>query len=472
LEQRPALRWLWLEDGPSDAGGVPFGMEDHVPLQPVDRQGHPRTFRQERQLMRPEFHFTAKSGWINDPHGITARNGGYELFFQYVPDSLVWAPSCHWGHATGSDLFTWEERPIALAPGDGDDGIWTGSIITDEAGRTRIFYTSVELPNLGVGKVRVATARDDSWVGWEKGAVVATVPDDLDVIAYRDPVVVREGRGWRMFVGAGLAEGDAAALSYTSADLETWTYSGITARRSKHEKEPAWMGAMWECPQMLELDGRHVLVSSVWENDVLHYAGYGLGTYADGVFRAETWGQLTFGPSYYAPSLFRDEDGRPCLTFWMRGVQDAEDGWTGAHSVPHVLRLSGDRLVAEPHPDLARYHIGEQTAQDDHIVTGPAFDSEWLPSSAPSFLSVSSGGQVLLSLERRNDGLLAAAGSEQWEFPYDGGAVRVILDGPVAEVSSDSGLFGVAVESHSGPLIISRSSGSTCVTRALEPGSG
>ena len=43
--------------------------------------------------MRPRFHFTAERGWINDPHGITARDGEYHSFFQYVPDSTVWVSS-------------------------------------------------------------------------------------------------------------------------------------------------------------------------------------------------------------------------------------------------------------------------------------------------------------------------------------------------------------------------------------------
>ncbi len=57
-------------------------------------------------IVRPEFHYTADRGWINDPHGITYRDGQYHSFFQYVPDSTVWAPNCHWGHAVGPDLLS------------------------------------------------------------------------------------------------------------------------------------------------------------------------------------------------------------------------------------------------------------------------------------------------------------------------------------------------------------------------------
>src|SRR3712207_5423471 len=104
-----------------------------------------------------------------------------------------------------------------------------------------------------------------------------------------------------------------------------------------------------------QVGGRHVLITSVWEDDVLHHAGYAVGRYDEGRFTAESWGRLTYGPSYYAPSFFRDADGRPCLTFWMRGVADPAAGWASAHSVPHVLSLDGDTLVAVPHPDLERY---------------------------------------------------------------------------------------------------------------------
>jgi len=45
-------------------------------------------------ITRPTFHFTATSGWINDPHGITYRDGGYDTFYQYVPRSTVWQPNC------------------------------------------------------------------------------------------------------------------------------------------------------------------------------------------------------------------------------------------------------------------------------------------------------------------------------------------------------------------------------------------
>jgi beta-fructofuranosidase len=390
--------------------------------------------------MRPRFHFTAESGWINDPHGLTFHDGAYHLFHQFVPDSLDWAPSCHWGHAVGSDLMTWERRPVAIAPGDDEDGIWTGSLVRDESGDARIFYTSVVQPDLGLGRVRAARPKDATWEEWVKGDVVVEPPLGLDLIAYRDPFVVPEGEGWRLFIGAADGAGTAMALTYVSPDLARWEYDGVAAARSTTETDP-WLGALWECPQFFEIGGHWVMVSSVWSDDVLHYAGYGIGTFAGGRFEARTWGQLSFGESYYAPSFFRDREGRPCLIFWMRGVLDADAGWCGALSLPYVLSLVGDRLVAQPHPDVAAHRTGID-AEGGH-----AFDLEWTPTDSGDRIVLAAAGSENAVIEVDHGRVrLERLGHENIEMPWSGGTLRVVVDGPTIEISSPDGLLGGPIE--------------------------
>lgn len=125
--------------------------------------------------MRPQLHFTAEHGWINDPHGITFHGGRYHLFHQFVPDSMVHDPACRWGHAVGIDLVSWSHRPVALAPGDGDDGIWTGCLASGDEGPV-ILYTSVQSRNYDMGWVRRATPVDDSWDTWRKEEIVVEPP--------------------------------------------------------------------------------------------------------------------------------------------------------------------------------------------------------------------------------------------------------------------------------------------------------
>ena len=394
--------------------------------------------------MRPSFHFTAENGWINDPHGLTFHDGEYHLFHQYVPDSPVWAPNCHWGHATSPDLLDWTRRGVAIAPGEGDDGIWTGSVVVDDE-RARILYTSVVEPNLGLGRVRVATPDDESWDTWTKGDLVVRPPGDLDLIAFRDPFVIREHAAWRMFVGAATRDGQALALTYTSEDLRTWTYDGVALSRSTHEVEPVWMGALWECPQIFEVDGHWVMVSSVWDDDVLHYAGYAIGgpdSYRDGRFSPTDWGQLSFGESYYAPSFFHDRHGRPCLIFWMRGVTDPQHGWASCLSIPYLLSVRAGRLVAEPHPEIAA-HRGHTTGDN---LPACAIDVEWMPNTGDRLTFDSPRGKCAHLLVEEGSIVMECPGHENCSMPWSGGPVRVIADGPVLEVCSADGVMGGPIQ--------------------------
>lgn len=421
---------------------------------------------------RPAFHFTAAEGWINDPLGVTWKDGQYHLFYQYVPGRTTWAPNCHWGHATSPDMVAWTEQGIAVAPGEGDDGVWSGSIVTDTEGAATMFYTSVSQPDIGIGTVRTATPDDDSWDSWTKGDKLMSAPD-LDVVAYRDPFVFRDGRQWRMFVGAGLDGGTAAAISYSSPDLAEWTLDGIAARRSGSETEPVWTGTMWECPQLFEINGSHVLVTSIWEDDVLHYVAYGVGSYADGRFTARSWGQLSYGKSYYAPSFFRDKDGMPSLIFWVRGVISQEGQWASALSMPHTLTLDGDTLVARPHADLAKYtqpgRLEQLGAGFGTVLDGGADLRCTVAAKTVITLETSEG--MVATLRHDGDGLeVSAPGHPEFTgvfFPADAGSdVRLLIDSGVLEVSSRQGIMAVPLPLVAAPLVVT-------VTGSLgEPGLG
>lgn len=379
--------------------------------------------------MRPKFHFTA-NGWINDPHGITFADGRYHVFFQYVPGSTTWSMNCSWGHAAGRDMFSLTELPPALSPGEGDDGVWSGSLLVAEDGSPRILYTSVSTANPAIGRIRTATAIDQDWITWKKGPVVATAPERLGVEVFRDPVIIPDGSGWRMLVGAGLAEGTAAALGFTSADGATWVADGVVASRPSTDREPVWSGSMWECPQIIEIDGVHALIVSVWDHDELFDVVYALGDFDSGSFTARSWGHLSHGPAPYAATTFRDALGRPCLTFWLRGIHG--EGWNGAHSIPYIITTAGDRLALSPHPDLDRYHGG---ASSD----GEAADILW-PERTHTTLEIWDRDAVALQIDRDGGQLRVRASEVAHTVPW-AGDVRIILDGPILEISSHAGVF-------------------------------
>jgi beta-fructofuranosidase len=389
--------------------------------------------------MRPRLHFTAEHGWINDPHGITVRAGRYHQFHQAVPGSTTWEPGCHWGHAVGDDLFSLEHRVPAIAPGDGDVGIWTGCLVEDADGRTRIFYTTVAGEDLALGRIRVATPRDDDWTVWDKGAVVIEPPDVPGLNAFRDPFVLRDGDVWRMYIGGGRSDGSPVVLHYASDDLDHWEFRGIALERSPELREPVWMGELWECPQLLEVDGGYAMLLSVVGDGGIQHSAYALGTLDDGRFVASSWDRLSYGPSYYAPSLFRDTSGRPCAVFWLREVADVAGGWAGAHSIPYLFRFDGARLVLEPHPDLER-HLA---------AAGPAVAAvTWTPGTE----ALEIGAAATL---RVNDGELALQTPEYTATcPVGAGSIRVLVDGPVLEVVADGRLVGGAIAAVDAPVVV------------------
>lgn len=334
--------------------------------------------------------------------------------------------------------------------------MWTGALV-DDGDRARIFYTSVQKADPDIGRVRGADPVDADWIEWKKGDIVATAPAELDLSAFRDPFIRREGRKWRMFVGSSIRGETAAALTFTSLDLDRWTYDGIALERVSDKSGPVWTGSLWECPQIFEIGGCAAMVTSVWDAGTPFYAAYAIGRYANGRFQASTWAQLSYGACHYAPTLFFDSQGQPCLSFWMREIADEEHGWAGAHSIPYRLSFAAAALSAVPHPDVTR-HRGAQALSGR--VAGLAADIEW--DSAEGTLTVASAGVPFANVHNADGHVAIEVGGVETSMPL-GGCIRIIVDGPILEVSSGVGIFGARITPWGESIEVTASAGTLSV---------
>lgn len=60
------------------------------------------------EVGRPQFHFTPKHMWNNDPNGLYYLDGLYHMSFQNSAINMGWG-NMYWGHAVSKDLLHWEE---------------------------------------------------------------------------------------------------------------------------------------------------------------------------------------------------------------------------------------------------------------------------------------------------------------------------------------------------------------------------
>jgi len=83
-----------------------------------------------REKLRPSFHFTAKTGWLNDPNGLIYYNGRYHMYYQHNPVSVEWG-NMTWGHAVSTDMVHWKEQPRVLFPDAKTGACFSGAAFID-----------------------------------------------------------------------------------------------------------------------------------------------------------------------------------------------------------------------------------------------------------------------------------------------------------------------------------------------------
>jgi len=315
-----------------------------------------------REKWRPQFHFSSRRGWNNDPNGLVYHKGEYHLYYQHNPYGWNWG-NMHWGHAVSADLVHWTELPEALYPKSYGDWCFSGSAVVD-ADNTAGFKNGDEdvivaiYTSTGRGEcIAYSNDRGRTFTDYEGNPVVSHQG--------RDPKVIRHvptGQ-WVMAVydeQEGLKNGIAF---YTSPDLKQWTFQSRIAE-------------YFECPEIFPMAVDGITDRIKW---VVYAANgeYSVGEFDGREFRTEIYKQrFNWGNCFYASQTFNNippEDGRRIQIAWGT-VAIPGMPFNQMMTFPCELSLrgtsEGPRLFARPVREIERLHMETFTFSDRSISDG------------------------------------------------------------------------------------------------------
>ncbi|HEY7302659.1 MAG TPA: glycoside hydrolase family 32 protein, partial [Bryobacteraceae bacterium] len=327
------------------------------------------------QPYRPQFHFSPREHWTNDPNGLVYFEGEYHLFFQYNPFGDLWG-HMSWGHAVSRDLLRWEQLPVAI-PESGGIMIFTGSTVIDERNTSGFctggkpcmvaIYTGHAPKHPGHATLQtqnLAYSNDHgrTWTKYRSNPVL-----DLNLADFRDPKVFWFGQANQWVMAVALPS-DHKVRFYGSRDLKSWTMLS--------EFGPAGAtGGQWECPELFELPVTGLKAETRWVLKVgLNPGGlqggsgeqYFVGRFDGRRFTNDNPSSKTlwtdYGKDCYCALTFNHlpRGERPVMIGWMNNWQYAANlptsPWRGQMTFPRTLSLrqtpEGLRLFQEPVPNM------------------------------------------------------------------------------------------------------------------------
>jgi sucrose-6-phosphate hydrolase SacC (GH32 family) len=330
------------------------------------------------QALRPQFHFTSRVGWINDPNGMVYQDGEWHLFFQHFAKGNINGAKS-WGHAVSKDLMNWTQLPHALNPyknvkwdKGNEHAIWSGSAVVDEhnalgkqAGDVKTLFAMFTATHAGEDKKSAffqvgaySTDRGRTWTMINDGKPLIDHLVGFDP-GQRDPYMIYlpDTKSYQMIMEIG---GPTHAVRiWKSTDLLKWDEICDIPEKSA------------ECINMhpMPVDG---------DPKNLKWVIYNAGTaYEIGDFDGTKWTgfgskdkdgrplKFEYGDCYYAAQTFNQApDNRVVHMGWLRTetlFPDAGMPFNQQLSIPAEMTLrttpDGLRIFRNPVKEIANLYI-------------------------------------------------------------------------------------------------------------------
>ena len=344
-----------------------------------------------RERFRPVYHHTPVYGWMNDPNGMFYKDGVWHLYYQWNPYGSQWE-NMHWGHSTSRDLIHWQAEPMALEP-DWLGAIFSGSCVT-RGDEVVAMYTTA-----GHHQTQSIAFSNDGGRTFQKFSgnpvLTADVPD------FRDPRPFwnEDIKAWNLI----LAVGQEMHI-YSSQNLTEWTYE------SAFGKEYGNHGGVWECPDLMKIDNKWVLICNI--NPGGPFGGsatqYFVGQFDGHKFTCESMPKVTkwmdYGKDHYATvSFYNAPENRHVVLAWM-------SNWQYANQVPTKQYRSGNSIPR----DLGLFNYGEET----YVSVVPS--KEMLAMRGAKVRKPTEACEIVVDVKNQAEIVLSNSKGEEVTMVYDG----------------------------------------------------
>ena len=324
--------------------------------------------------LRPQFHFSQKVGWNNDPNGMVYHDGEWHLYLQHNPVGWSWG-NMTWAHGVSKDLVHWQQLPNVLHHKIGGDAMFSGGAAVD--------WKNTGGWKTGDNDVIIAT-----WTSTGRGECIAYSNDKGSSFTEYEgnPIIKHKGRDpkpiWYAYGKADKPLSDSAAklgghwviavfdedkeygrniAIYTSTDLKKW---------DRQSNIPGY----FECAEIFSLPVDGNAKDTRWGIFAAD-ARYAVGRFDGKTFTPEHEGkhQLHWGP-YYASQLFSDApDGRRIQIGWARiNMVGMPFNQTFTFPIDLTLRNTPDgvRMFGEPVKEIEKIHAKKHQAANKPLTDG------------------------------------------------------------------------------------------------------
>ncbi len=321
-----------------------------------------QTARSKYDPWRNLFHIEMPFGLINDPNGLSFFNNEYQIFYQWNPFSCEHKYK-HWGYVHTSDFINYSIPKIVLAPTDYFDktGCYSGSGYVKDNKLKFIYTGNVKDENDIRSSYQIMAEKGSDDTLKKQKIIIAGHPKDY-TSHFRDPFIFKRNGSNYIMIGAQRKNHTGCVVIYHETSDDTWEF--FCELKTAYTK----FGYMWECPNMLSINGADILLfcpqglKQLGHKYInIYQSGYIAGKLNDkvNIFKHGEFTELDNGFDFYAPQAFTNAN-RTILIGWA-GLPEQEadyptskNGWLHSLTLPRQLKYKNDHLYQTPIIELEK----------------------------------------------------------------------------------------------------------------------